>query len=616
MSLIRLLFYTAALCSFSFILYCEARSPEFVTPGNCSDLKFAYHNNFAKTHWTPRPTGQQLGIYTGVGVCDKINLPNNNDFYMVADVMVLAERNWKASNSSSFFADPSGVITFGVGTGMKMVNANSVNPPTNQIVYAPGFNDTADIRAADFGLATSLYNGTFCFEPTITNLVANMDFFFGLDNLIQGLYIRARAPVTYSRWNLNAHVGGQNSQQQALVQGFIEPISNNFPTNTIYQATTSLSDGGVALEGQEFVGLIPLLEYGYVTGAQSTTGLADMPIDLGLNFLLTDRARFGISLHVVLPFGTHDDDPALFSPRIGLGRWQVGADMGAYYHFWENDFDKFSIYAEFCPCALLSCDEMRMLGLQVGGTTAFNHYLLLKKIRPAGLTQQITTCDVNGTKIITLERAANLLYQRVRLATIANIDGAVWLRYQRGHLETIVGWNISARGAETIANPEDFIGNGQMPRDAQFGDGSSLYLIKGDTPMWVPVVNTPPTTFICQAPSPHGYDKVNSNIHALGTLLPLGSTAPAQNQATNPPTAISIQVLNQLQQASITADDVSAAPALHGQAISTAFFVWLGHNFIAGEVDAFCGAGFQAEFGLHNTAMNFATFFIKGGFSF
>lgn len=608
--------------------------PEYVTKKACK--KGASGPVHAQTHWTQRPTGQQLGIYTGVGVCDKINLPNKCTFYSVISVMLLGETTFSRHRQSTYFGDCNGYISLGTGSGQKMVTANTVvgsvpNPvaPTAPLRYASPTSDAADIRAMDLGLGNAdntgtYYTGAYCFNPSITNLVANVDAWFGLDNLIEGLYLRVRAPITYTSWDIGLNRAGEQARQQQYVQGFIEPIARNFPLPPLapYKTTPSLISGGAALEGQQYVGMIPLMENGFITDRQSTTGVADLPVDIGLNFILKERVRAGASLHIVAPFGNTNDTHQLFGPRVGLGRWQVGTQAGMYYHFINNDTRKVSLYAEFCPCALLSCDERRMLGIFANNTTDFNHYLLLKEIRPAALTTAMPIpppiTDVLPTKCVLLERAANLLYQRVRLASTFNCDAAVWLRWQHHTHEFILGWDLTARSAEKLANPACRFDHAYIVDDANFGDDVSLYLIKGDTPMWVPALDDidMPTAIVSQAPSPHCYDKSNSSINQLGTLIPLGSTAPAQDQATNPPTAITTNVLTQLQNAGITSADVSGKPTLHPSMLANALFAWWGYTIDTPDIDGFIGLGAQGEIGKNNATMNYGTVFLKGGLNF
>lgn len=621
------MFLARFLVCITVLIPCSLITSPVQAADDCSCQQCPSSTVHAQTHWTQRPTGQQLGIYTGVGVCDKINLPNQTDYYAVLSITLVAERTFKSKRQSSYFADTDGFFNLGTGSGQKMVTANTVpelpNPvlPASPLRYASPTSDTADIRAMDLGLGNAdntgtYYTGAFSFQPTITNLVASFDLWFGLDNLIEGLYVRGRAPITYTSWDIQLTKLTQQGSSQQYVQGFLEPIGNNYdiPPFTPYKTTESLNDGCIALHGQEHVGMIPLMENGQITRKRSNTGVSDIPLDLGLNFLLTERARVGASLHIVVPFGNTNDDHALFGPRVGLGRWQVGTQAGTYYHFIKNDTRMFSLFAEVCPCALLACDERRMLGILANGSTDFNHYLLIKKIRPGGLTTSIS--NVLDTKCVTLQRAANLLYQRVRLATTFNCDAAVWLRYQHHTHEFIVGWDLTARASEKISNPVSLDCTAAIPSDANFGDGSSLYLIKGDTPMWVPALNNAQTAITNQAPSPHCYDKTNSDINHLGTLIPLGSTAPAQNQATNPTTPITVQVLNQLQNVSLTAADVSAKPALHPRMIANALFAWWGYTIDTPDVDGFIGIGAQAELGSNNAAMHYGTLFVKGGLTF
>lgn len=605
---------------------CGSQPEDNYVVGNCHNLKSVDtgSQNFAKTHWTPRPTGQQIGVYAGVGVADKINLYGKSDCYFVLDGTLLVEKNFAKGKNSSFFASSNGTFTIANGAGAKMVNAEG--PNGTEITYGIPTDVKPTIRSTDLGLADT-YAGTFCFAPEIMNVVANIDFYAGLDNFAQGLYFRARAPITYSHWNIGLHKSYENSQQQTYPIGFIDlvgttttpapgvnPFNVSLNPNTL---NTSLTDGGEALLGEDFLGQIPPLYYGQITGAHTDSGVADIPLDLGLNWVVTERFRFGTSLHVVVPTGTQNDKESIFSPRIGLGRWQFGGQAGTYYHFTQTEQDKVTWFAELCACAITQATERRLLGLYTNNKSTFNHYLLVKKMNAQGLNTAITAATGTGVNIIDLERASNLLYQNVTLGLIPNVDFATWVRWQHRKVEVCAGWEILYRGAEKVANPRNNNDLKLFPDDASFGDGVSLYLIKGDAPMYIPNYTVPPTDTIgSQQPSPHGYGYTDSDIQSVGALYPTGSVAPAQDQATNPTTAIDTEVIINLQEASLTAAQVTAAPALHPSILTNSLYLYVGRNFETEDLSSFIGGGFQVELARGNSAMNFFALFVKGGFTF
>src|SRR5262249_9052776 len=58
-----------------------------------------------------------------------------------------------------------------------------------------------DILADYFGLPTD-YKSFACVTPTISTFIMDLNFYLGLDDLVQGLYVRLHAPVTFATWDL------------------------------------------------------------------------------------------------------------------------------------------------------------------------------------------------------------------------------------------------------------------------------------------------------------------------------------------------------------------------------------------------------------------------------
>lgn len=612
--------------SFLFLLSCAsaAASSTSVTNSPCGNLLAAEDGNYAHTHWTERPAGQQYLIYAGFGVQDKINLYGKSEFYGVFDATFAYERTFRGGRNSSFFAGQDGTLKIGVGRGSKMVSGItsaagaqvpglylfSATPPS-----AVALSSLVDIRASDLGLAATQYTGTFCFQPRIENFVANLDLWLGWDEFVCGLYSRIRVPINWTRWDIGLNQISQTATAQALFAGINAPMvagGAGAAAFTPASATviTTLADGTVALQGLTAVGDMPVLAHGRICARDTKTGVADLPIDfIGYNFVLSERGRLGASLHVIAPTGTkNDSSTCIFGPRVGWGRWQVGAEVGAQYSFWNCDDRSATIYAVGYVGAVLPRTEDRLLGLRANNTYAFNHYLLLKKYNAT-----LTT--------VTLERAANLLYQPIKLGTNVNSDVAVWFQYRSGGLDLSLGWQFTGRGKEKLSssNNNNVVSSSgtvtpaliPVP-NATFGDGS-IYIIKGDTPEWVPtgLVGGAGSNYAGQAISITGYSKVDSNINTLGALLVPNAGATAQTNVTANAAAIAA-----FQAASFTAADVVADPALHPGAITNAVAGYIGYNMCEHDWQPFVGIGAMAEFGSKNVAMDMWNVFGKVGVAF
>lgn len=518
---------------------------------SCQKIAATRDNTFAKTHYINRATGQQYLIYGGSLMQRYINLPNKCRNYGVFDTTVVYEKTAHPTQLSSYFGNRAGFMTLG-----------------------PTATTAKDIRAVDLGLSQTDYLGTFCFHPTIYNAVINFDCWAGFDGFLPGLYGRVRLPITYSHWNI--HLANNGS-----ATGFVEQFPANFVATT---AVNSLSSGPVALNGQQRVGDIPIMNYGRIGTADAQWGVADIPVDIGFNPLLTERARCGGSLHVVIPTGTKHDGPFIFKPRVGYGRWQIGAQLGAQFAFFNKEDRSLTCYVECMASALMKMHECRLLGLRANDTSAFNHYLLLKDF--------ILNADGSAIVNVDLERAANLLFQKIHIATTINADIAAWLAYQHHCYRFELGWQFVGRGADSVINaPKPCRSCSPCNSDLQeapgacFGYPGHLYVIKGSQNEYA----AGPT------PDLNGYYKTNSNIQTLGTLA---NGLPA------------------LQLAALTAQDVVTDPALQPALITNAIVAAIGYEFRHECFTPVLSIGGFYEVGKHNQSMNMFGVFAKGGCAF
>jgi hypothetical protein len=549
---------------------CNSSLCNDIPPRKCNE-------SFANTHWLQRAQGEQLGIFAGAGIGDKINLFCPGRTYGILGFTLLYEHNFHYTNNSSYFG--------GQESGLITINNSG----------------TYDIRATDLGLANQSYRGTFCLRPTIRNAVVNTDLFVGWDDVLTRLYTRVRVPVTFSKWNIGLNQAYQKAPLLTLpLDGNINFAANIPPflpqgsldswtiggnpayTLPLFDAAQSFDGAGIpntyyidggALKNQPSD--YPQLIHGLLWGALSEIGVADLPMDIGYNIISNERSMLGLSFHAVAPVGTKQDDDVIFTPRIGYGRWQVGGQINAQHTFYECGDKRFTVYLAGFVTYALPTTEVRLLGLKANNSYQFNHYLLLKKF------------NSNGT-LIALERAANLLYQPINLTGFINSDIAVWGQYQHGPYDVTIGYNFVGRQAEGFINAackKSHCKNLDPVQNAVFGNTSAYYVIKGTTLLYdAGGINT------------DFYAKTDSNINTLGTMLT--GFANVQTHA-------------------FTAADVVAAPALHPRMITNAVFGYLGYNWEKQKhVAPFVGLGGQVEWGTGNAAMHMWGIFAKTGFAY
>ncbi len=227
--------------------------------------------------------------------------------------------------------------------GSDLVNCNSILLQGSNVQ-----NRDAQAWLADYFYLPPDYNASFSVEPTIQNVLANLDLYLGLDEWLEGLYFRIHGPITWSKWDLKfnepcdvlatgsfraGYFDRQGMSSGQLLGTFGQYAMGQSPQNT--SGTTAQPDLGVSFEGLKFAKI--------ETCSRSRTGFADLRFELGYNFLRSDDYHLGLNVQVVAPSGNRREAEFAFDPVIGNGNhWEAGAGLSAHYIFWRAEGeDKF-----------------------------------------------------------------------------------------------------------------------------------------------------------------------------------------------------------------------------------------------------------------------------------
>lgn len=213
--------------------------------------------------------------------------------------------------------------------------------------------DGVDIVADYFGLPTN-FHGTLIIKPRIENVIIDLNFFFGLDDICNGLFLRVHAPITHTKWSLGLDsclaCGDKfrgNSTFPPCYMGPTEPDPTanppicpiNATLNPIYLApadenpnctTSSLRE---ALSGNFTFGeMQEPWKYGrFDFCPRSKTGLADIDVILGFDLLHNDYGHFAFFAQTVVPTGNRPKAKYIFEPLVGNGRhWQLGGGFSGH----------------------------------------------------------------------------------------------------------------------------------------------------------------------------------------------------------------------------------------------------------------------------------------------
>lgn len=378
---------------------------DVICPQECADNKSGC-NVFGKTYYAYRPQDSNTARKM-MGVEDKIHLFGKEEFYGVASVALEYQQTFNANDLAKWFSF----------TG---------NPTMS---YGNECDGSFDIYGLNFGTTGS---GVICFDPRIKNLIADFDFFIGLDSLFCGLWARVGLPVVYTNWNLklqdnNKGVGGETATL----------IANEDDSLAIYNLYPDLrsSFAGNKTTGNTANEAFPVLTCGKICGKRSTTQLANVKLDLGYDFIRRECGHLALSLHADIATTSRPCANYLFNAVVGTPNNRLGATLNAGYELWRGcEGDRsLAVYLDATLVHLFKARQGRLLGLVKNG--AGSSYLLLKKFDTAG-------------SFVDFERAANVLCCDVKVGVDAMFDGALMFQYDWCDYSFGLGYNLWLRSRE------------------------------------------------------------------------------------------------------------------------------------------------------------------------
>lgn len=438
---LRGLFYFSLLTAATSALACDSSGCDDLGSGdssrNCCLENYnqnVYGNIYGMTNFNTHPVQwdafrRMAGVST-----ERLHLFNQEAFYGTVSLALQYQQTSESNHLSQWF----------------LFNDNN----KNTMSYGANDDDTgaafgSDINSYNFGVTSS---GDVTFKPRIKNFIADIDLFTGWDQFVCGLWSRISIPINWTSWNMNLC----DSNETAGAATFPE-----------YLVTTDGSTPDVpyanlkqAWVGDKTFGLAPVMKYGKINGAQDTTQVAGLKLELGYDFIRKEDRHLAASFLVVAPTGNRSTAEYLFEPISGSNKqWEIGIDLNAHYNFWEREEcnKSLGIHFDVALMGMTRSTQKRLFGLQAGGQTspggaqpyvispscatgAGASWLLLKEVDP----------DTGIFK--TLQRASNILALDAKIGASFETNLGLMLKYVYNHFSTDFGYELYYRNAEKISD--------------------------------------------------------------------------------------------------------------------------------------------------------------------
>jgi hypothetical protein len=280
---------------------------------------------------------------------------------------------------------------------------------TNRITVGEdrSISGSADVRGTDLGLSET-FNGTLTICPKIQNVVFEPRLYVGLDRWVEGLWFDVSLPIQYTRWTMQAcevttSSGGDifnpgTSGGTAMTLFNTGTVAENSMKNNGTNGTTgadpidnaagrgSITPVGARSICQAFGGQAtwgdktsPLAAGRILCNCENNkTGVADIPLQLGYNFINRDRGYLGLYIRTVFPTGRINNQLSIFNPVIGYNRYQLGGGLQAKARLWERDDEtSVNLFLDGYVTHVFSQSQCRIFDIK--GRGAWSRYLLMKE---------------------------------------------------------------------------------------------------------------------------------------------------------------------------------------------------------------------------------------------
>lgn len=323
----------------------------------------------------------------------------------------------------------------------------------------------SDWLADYFGLPTDFFS-TITFQPKISSIIGDFNFYFGLDRFKKGLYFKIDAPVVHTSWHLNFHedfvAQGTNNYSAGYFIDTVVPNdqlltkATDFFTGT---ATPNLTNA----DGSKtpFAPLTASKWFGTADGKScklTKTRVSDLNFTFGYNFSCTDNHYLGANLQLSVPTGNKPCGEYFFEPVVGNGgHVEVGAGLIGHATLWKDDcVDRtFGFYFDATLTHLFEAHQRRVFDLCNQGTNS--RYMLAYKLAPqtnnlAGSLVQKNPVFMPSTFQFSNEYTpvANLTHQNVKVKATVQADVAIKFSYGAPCWNLDVGYNFWGRTHEKI----------------------------------------------------------------------------------------------------------------------------------------------------------------------
>ncbi len=344
--------------------------------------------------------------------------------------------------TSSFKLDHVTKVLF--GEDLVTDSCNTINISGSRVANR----GTKDWLADYFGLPTN-FQSSITFDPHISNILIDFDWYLGLNDWHKGLYFTMHTPLVHTRWDLNLKETIAQTGTNGYDAGYVAPAAverkHLLHSFTEYAAGTSIVN-------------VPDLTFQGLNNARMSserkllTRLADIHISLGWDFYQRPHAHLGFAGCIVAPGGNRPEGKFLFEPMVGNNHhWEIGAQITGHKTFWYNISETKScgVYGSLYASHFLKSLQYRTFDLR---NKPLSRYMLAQRLgTPIDLNLKGNGITPSAQYKLELAPVANLTTINVSSSIGIQADMVLMFNYTYNRCSFDIGYNLWTRSCETLS---------------------------------------------------------------------------------------------------------------------------------------------------------------------
>lgn len=274
-------------------------------------------------------------------------------------------------------------------------------------------------------------------RPKVTSYGVVLDYHQKIDKLAKGLFFKVSVPVVCAKHDLNLDYKGDRLSQAV-------PYATNSDTNK--GKTFHIKDyfkGCFTITGTQSA-----LTHAKIDGARSKTGVADVDLTLGYNFLYKKHKNCNVSVNLTIPTTDSPDGRYLFEPTLGnAGHWSAGVGLDGAFEIWESGNKSLEFVGSAKYKYLFDATEKRTLGLKY--SNKYSNPLVAGKEAP--MAKYYLAGELNKQGLFPL---ANVLTRRVGVTPGSQIELLGNFVFNWDKFSFDLGYNLFAKEGESVTLKE------------------------------------------------------------------------------------------------------------------------------------------------------------------